>query len=92
MQLNQASSNRKVLKYGSENQLNVYNYLPILFLWFSIDRTIWKGHVSISLIGCAPYNEEDRSLVLKNVRITGIWQKNKFQKIKSMQHVLAALQ
>ena len=41
-QLNQASWNRTVLKFGSENQLNVRNYVSILFLWFSLDRTIWK--------------------------------------------------
>jgi len=29
------------LKFGSVNQLNVHNYLSILFR-FSLDRTIWK--------------------------------------------------
>jgi len=30
------------------------------------------NHVTISSIGCAPHNKSYRSLVLKNVRITGI--------------------
>ena len=34
-QLNQASWNKTVLKFGSENQLNVHNYLSILFWDFS---------------------------------------------------------
>jgi len=33
-QLNQASSNKTVLKFGSENQLNVHNYLSILLYDF----------------------------------------------------------
>jgi len=33
-QLNQASSNKTVLKFGSENQLNVRNYLSILLYDF----------------------------------------------------------
>jgi len=46
-QLNQASRNRTVLKVSSENHKNVRNYLSILFLWFSFDRTIW--HISVPL-------------------------------------------
>jgi len=43
-QLNQASWNRGVLKFGSENKLNVHILLLSFnpFLWFSLDRTIWK--------------------------------------------------
>jgi len=26
-----------------------------LFFWFSLHRTIWKSHVTISVLGCAPH-------------------------------------
>jgi len=93
-QLNKARWNRKVLKFGSENQLNADNCLSRFFVIFTCSHDLENGHVTINLIVCAP-----RTLVLKNVRITGIWirknycwQKIKFLKIKSMQHVLATLQ
>jgi len=41
-QVNQASRNRTVWKYGSENRLNIHNCFNT-FLWFSPDRTIWKN-------------------------------------------------
>jgi len=40
-QLNQASWNGTVLKFRSESQWDVRNYFSC-FLWFSLDRTIWK--------------------------------------------------
>ena len=97
-QLNQASWNRKVLKFGSENQLNVHNYLSFLLCDSHLSaRSGEKSRhyqfdcVCATHLGC-------RSLVLKNVRITGIWirknycwQNNKFRKISSMQHVLVTI-
>jgi len=54
-QLSQASWNRTVLKFSSENQLNMHNYLSMLF-WFSLDRTIWKKsrHYQFDWVCAAP--------------------------------------
>ena len=54
-QRNQASWNRAVLKFGSENQLHVHNYLSILFLLFFLPRTIWKRSRNYQVVGCAPH-------------------------------------
>ena len=53
-QLNQASWNRTVLKFGSENKLNVRNYLSIHFLDFPLIVRSGKRHFTISLIGFGP--------------------------------------
>jgi len=50
-QLNQASWNKTVLKFGSGNQLN---YLSILLLSFSLNRTIWKKSRH-NRFKCAPH-------------------------------------
>jgi len=44
-----------------------------LYLWFSLDSTIWKKsrHYQFDWVRAA--HIQYRSLVLKNVRITGIW-------------------
>jgi len=98
-QLNQARWNRKVLKFGSETQLNAHNYLSILFCDFHLIARSGKRsrHYQFDCV-CAAHLEY-RSLLLKNVRITGIWicknycwQKIKFLKITSTQHVLATIQ
>ena len=87
---------RAVLKFSSENQLNVRNSLSILCVIFPLIARSGKSYVTISLVVCKPHT--CRSLVLKNVRITGIGvRKNqccqkKFLKIISMQHVFVALQ
>jgi len=67
-QLNQASWNRTVLKFGSENQLNAHNFTSIVFL-FSLARTIWKKsrHYQFDWVFAA--HLEYRPLVLKNVRL-----------------------
>jgi len=58
IQLNQASWNRTVLKFGSENQLDVHNCLWIFFSDFTlIAARSGKSHVTISLIGCAPHTQ-----------------------------------
>ena len=43
-QLNQASWNKTVLKSGSKNQLNVHNYLSILFCDFPLMCDLEKSH------------------------------------------------
>ena len=78
-QLNQASWNRIVLKYGSGNQLSIHNYFSILlwffpwYLWFSLDRTTWKKSRHYQFHWVCAAHLVYRSLVLKNVSITGIW-------------------
>jgi len=54
-QVNQASWNRAVWKFGSEKQLNVQNYLSIFICDFPLIARFGKNHVTISLIGCAPH-------------------------------------
>jgi len=63
---------------------------------FLLDRTIWKKsrHYQFDWVRAA--HLENRSLVLKKVKITGIWIHKiwcwqKKLKIKSMQHVLIVL-
>jgi len=53
-QLNQASWNRKVVKFGFANQLKFNNYLSILFLWFSLDRPLSETY-SLPLMSQAGY-------------------------------------
>jgi len=43
------------LKFDSKNQTNVNDYFSVLFFLFSLHRTIWKSHVTISLHGCATH-------------------------------------
>jgi len=43
------------LKFGSETQLNVGNYLSILFCDFPLIAQSGKGHVTNSFIGCAQH-------------------------------------
>ena len=40
-QLHHTYSNGTIFKIGSQNQWDINSYLPS-FLWFSLDRTIWK--------------------------------------------------
>jgi len=56
-QLNQASSKKRVLMFGSENQSNVHNYLSIRLYDFP-DRKIWKKslHCQIDWV-CAVHLE-----------------------------------
>jgi len=70
-QLKQASWNRTVLKFGSENHTAVIIFNS--FLWFSLDSLIWvkSRHYQFNWV-CAAHLEY-RSLVLRNVGITGVW-------------------
>ena len=54
-QPNQGSWNRTAVKCDSENQLNVHDYLSILFCDFPLIARSEKRHNTISLIGCAPH-------------------------------------
>ena len=56
-QLHQASWNRTILKFGSENQLNGRNYFAILFWDFPLIAWSGQSHVTISLIGRAPHTK-----------------------------------
>jgi len=56
-QLNQASWNSKVLKFGWENQLNVHIYLSIFFCDFPLIARSRKSQVTVSLMGCAPHSQ-----------------------------------
>jgi len=56
-QFNQASCNGTVLKFGSENQLNVLNYLSIPTCDFLLIARSGKSHVTITLIGCAAHTQ-----------------------------------
>jgi len=71
-QLNQGNRTRTVLKIGWENQINVHNYLSNLFS-FSFDRTIGKKSRHCQFDWVCATHIKDRSLVLKNVRSTGMW-------------------
>jgi len=46
--------------------------LSILYMWFSLDRTIWNKSRHYQFVWVCTAHLEYRSLVLKNVRITGI--------------------
>jgi len=71
-QINQASWNRTILKLVAEDQSNVHISFK-LFLWFSLDRSIWnKSRRCLFDWVCAAHIDY-KSLVLKNTRITGIW-------------------
>ena len=75
-QLSQASWNRTILKLGSEHQINGRNYFSIVFFWFSFDSLIWaksfaSHHYQFNW-KCAAH-QEYWSLVLRDVRITGVW-------------------
>ena len=72
-QVNQASWNRLVLKFDSGNQLGIHNYLWIVFfVIFPWSHDLVKSrHYQFDWV-CAAHLE-NRSLLLKSVRITGIW-------------------
>ena len=72
-QTNQASCNRTILKFVAEGQFNVHIYLSSLFLWFSLGRTIWNKPRHCQFDWVCAANLEYKSLLLKNVTITGIW-------------------
>jgi len=45
-----------VLKFGSENQLSIHNYLSIVFFCdFPLIVRSGKSHVTIRFMGCAPH-------------------------------------
>jgi len=88
-QLNQASWNRTFLKYGSENQLNVHNYLSIFFCDILLIAKSRKIHVTITPI--PPFYWIMWELLAFEYVRTSV-DKNKFRKFNSMQHVLVALQ
>jgi len=71
-QLNQARWNRTVLKIGSENQLNVYNYLSLFFYDSPLIARSGKSHHHQLDWACTAHLEY-RSVVLKNLRITDTW-------------------
>jgi len=54
-QLNQASWNTAVLKFSSENKLNVHYYLSTFICDFPLIARSGKSHVNISLMECAFY-------------------------------------
>ena len=43
------------------------------YLWFSLDRTIWNKSRQYQFVWVCAGHLEYKSLVLKNVRIAGIW-------------------
>jgi len=75
-QLSQASWNRTALEFGSEIKLKIPKYLSIHICDYPLIARSGKSHVTISLI-VHPAHLEYRSLplVLKDVRISGIWRR-----------------
>jgi len=73
-QLNKASWNRKVLKFGSENLLNAHNYyLSTCFRDLYLIARSGKRSLYYQFDCVRAAHLEYGSLVLKNVKITGIW-------------------
>jgi len=70
-QLNQARWNRTVLIFGSENLLNFHNFQSFFVIFPWLHDMEKSRHYQFDWM-CAAHLEY-RSLVLKNVRITGIW-------------------
>jgi len=69
-QLNQTSSNRTVLKFGSENQLNIHNYLSILFVIFPLSRDLLEKVTSLTVWFGVHHARTVYIPGVENVRIT----------------------
>ena len=73
----------KTKKFGLKKQKNRWvvffktgfsqPWLFSTYLWFSLDRTIWNKSRQYQFVGVCAGHLEYKSLVLKNVRIAGIW-------------------
>ena len=96
-QLNQGSWNRTVFKFGSENQLNVHNYLSILFFviftWFArlenlTSLSVWSGMRRTPRVWSWKTWE---LLAFEYVKVS-VDKKTSFEKLNPCKHVLVALQ